>query len=543
MRKICFWMFLAVSSLSAASFADEPLFSGLGTHHRKITTSSKKAQQYFDQGLKFLFAFNHDEAIRSFNEAAKLDPKCAMAYWGIANANGPHINNPIVDEEHAKAANAAITKALEKGMRANETERALINATRKRFLKEAVQDRAMLDVTYADAMREVWKKYPKDADVGALFAEAMMDLRPWDFWKSDYSEQPGTKEIIDTLRSVLEINPLHPQALHLSIHALEASSHPERAKDAADALRDLQPGLGHMVHMPSHIDVRTGSWQKAIKSNEKAIVADAAYRKIRPAQGFYRIYMAHNHHMLAYAAMMTGQSKKALAAIDTMVANMPQEWVKAMAPAVDGYVSMPFEVRIRFGKWDEILGQADYPEYLPISRAIRRAARAIAFAAKGDVVQAQQEQKEFGLAKQKIAKDAVIGLNTATNVFEVAEHLVNGEILLAQKDYDSSIGELEKAVKAEDALRYDEPPDWIQPTRHALGAALLAVRRFDEAAKVYRADLEKLPNNGWSLFGLSEALQSLGDHDGAAKAKKMFEEQWALADMKITTSCLCLTPN
>ncbi|HZU39312.1 MAG TPA: hypothetical protein VFA18_25525, partial [Gemmataceae bacterium] len=340
-----------------ASKPAEPHFSGLGPHYRKITTTSDSTQAYFDQGLAFLFGFNHDEAIRSFEAAVVGDPQCAMAYWGIALANGPHINNPIVDEAHAKAAWTALTKARALANRSTKVEQALIEALGKRYADPQPADRKPLDEAYAKAMEEVRKAYPDDADVGALTAEALMDLRPWDQWTLAGQAQPGTAEVLRILNNVLEHSPRHPLALHLMIHAVEASPHPEKADVAAERLRDLQPALGHMVHMPSHIDVRRGRWHEAIIANEKAIAADAAYRKTVPQQGFYRVYMAHNHHMLAYAAMMVGQSKKATQAIKDMLAGIPEEVIKTSAPMIDGYYAMPYELHLRFGRWDAMLAE------------------------------------------------------------------------------------------------------------------------------------------------------------------------------------------
>ncbi|HSD25716.1 MAG TPA: tetratricopeptide repeat protein, partial [Vicinamibacteria bacterium] len=323
-----------------------PLFEGLGGLSRTVTTSSPEAQRYFDQGLAFLYAFNHDEAIRAFRRAAALDPKCAMAFWGVAIANGPHINNPVVPDDRAKAAWDALASARELVAGGSPVEKALVEAAASRYAWPQPADRKPLEQAYADVMRGVWKEFPRDADVGALYAESLADLRPWDLWMADGRPQPGTEELVATLESVLSLDPKHPLANHLTIHALEASPHPERADAAADALRDLQPGLGHMVHMPSHIDVRRGRWQQAIDANAKAIEADRTYRSRSPKQGFYRLYMAHNHHMLTYGAMMTGQSELALRTIREMVADIPLEFVKENAWA-DGFLAMPLEVLMR----------------------------------------------------------------------------------------------------------------------------------------------------------------------------------------------------
>ena len=524
---------------TAAPRAAVPLFEGLGGRSRKVTTSSPEAQRYFDQGVAFMFAFNHDESIRAFRRASELDPKCAMAFWGIAIANGPHINNPVVPEERAKAAWDALAQAKALAASGTPVERALIDALANRYAWPQPADRKPLEQAYAEAMRTVWKAYPKDADVGALFAESLADLRPWDFWTSDGKPQPGTEELLATLEAVLALDPRHPLGNHLTVHALEASPHAEKAEAAADALRDLQPGLGHLVHMPSHIDVRRGRWQQAIDANAKAMEADRSYKAQAPEQGFYRLYMAHNHHMLTYAAMMTGQSELALRTIREMVADIPLEFVKEN-PWADGFLGMPLEVLMRFGRWDEVLAEPEAPEFAPISRSIRHYARAVAFASKGDVAAAGKEQTAFLEARTRVTKEATFGNNSGSDVLDVAEHLMKGEILYRAGRTEEGIDALREAVAREDKLRYNEPPDWIQPVRHALGAALLSAGRFPEAETVFREDLAKLPGNGWALYGLQRAVQLQEKHEEAAAAEKQFDAAWEKADLKIKSPCLCL---
>ena len=388
-------------------------------------------------------------------------------------------------------------------------------------------------------MRQVWQKYPTDADVGALFAESLMDLRPWDLWTADMQPQPGTPEIVATLEAALTQSPDHPLALHLYIHALEASKHPEKAIAPANRLRNLQPGLGHMVHMPSHIDVRTGQWALAIESNDKAISADRRYRAQSPQQGFYRIYMAHNHHMLAYAAMMRGQSRLAVSAIQEMLETVPAEWVKENAAIADGFAALPIEVLVRFGRWEEILKAPEAPDYLPFTRAMRHCARGIAFAATGKLESAKAEQTAFLAGCELVSKDARVGNNAAHDVLKVAEHLLAGEILVRDDQADAGIAALRLAVQAEDQLRYSEPPDWIHPVRHALGATLLILDKPAEAETIYRDDLVRLPHNGWSLFGLSRALRRQGKAAEADAIAAQFEAVWRDADIKITSSCFC----
>ena len=539
---------LLTLACSVTFSADDPskpvLYAGLGDFGRKITTQSPEAQQYFNQGLCFLYAFNHDEAIRSFEQATKLDPQCPMAWWGIAVANGPHINNPIVSPERAQVAWDALSKARETTAALTAPEKALIAALANRYAHQQPDDRKPLDEAYAAAMRAVYQKNPEDADIGALFAESLMDLRPWDLWTDDGKSQPGTDEIVTTLETVLAQSPNHPLALHLYIHAVEASPHPEKTNAAADRLRDLQPGLGHLVHMPSHIDVRQGRWRESITANQKAIEADRRYREQSPEQGFYNVYMAHNHHMLAYSAMMCGQSKLAISSINEMAAGIPPARLKENAAVADGFTAMPLEVLVRFGHWDEVLAAPEPPEYLPIARAYRHAARGIAHAAKDQLADAKREQTNFLVAAKKVPADARVGNNTAENLLAIAMHLLAGEILYRESAknpalVEPALTELRAAAKIEDTLRYSEPPDWIHPVRHALGATLLKERRPAEAEKVYRDDIARQPNNGWSLYGLAQSLHQQNKHAEAAAIDAQFATVWKDADIQITSSCYC----
>jgi tetratricopeptide (TPR) repeat protein len=529
---------VSVGNLSAK----EPVFEGLGSYSRKITTESPKAERYFNQGLGFYHGFNHGAAIRAFKEAARLDPKCAMAHWAIALANGPHINFPLVPPPAAEEAWKELELARQHAEKASPVEKALIDALGKRYANPQPEDRKPLDEAYAAAMREVWKQYPNDPDVGAFFAEAMMDLRPWDQWTPEGQAQPGTDEILATLDAVLALNQNHPFANHLYIHAVEASRNPERADAAADRLRTLQPGLAHNVHMPSHIDIRRGRWQQAIETNEKAVGADKRYRKIvGPPTGLLPVYAAHNRHMLAYGALMTGQRELAMKHVRAMVAELPPKFVKETPTVADGFVAVPLEVLVRFGRWDAILAEPKkYPEQLPFVRALHHMARATAYAAKGDTAKARKEQAIFLEGAKLVPAETQLGNNYAAPVISLASHMLEGEILVAEGKVDEGVAELQTAVKEEDALKYDEPPAWMIPVRHSLGAVLMKAKRFAEAEQVYRDDLARLPDNGWSLFGLAESLrEQKKSEDEAAAMKAKFQKTWAKADTKITTSCLC----
>ena len=540
-RVLIIWSALTVAGLDLHA-GKEPLYEGLGSYSRKITTDSPEAQRYFDQGQAFLHGFNHNAAIRAFQQASELDPKCAMAHWGIALASGPHINFALVPPRAAELAWKEIGLAKENEQNASPVERALIDALSKRCANPQPEDRSPLDRAYADAMREVWKKFPNDPDAGVLFAEAMMNLRPWDQWTPEGHPNPGTDEILATLDAVLKLNPKHPFANHLYIHAVEASPHPERADAAAARLRDLQPGLAHNVHMPSHIDIRTGRWQEAVETNLKAVAADQRYRKaFGRAKGFLNVYVAHNRHMLAYAAMMTGQRVLAMKHIRAMVAELPEEFLKEDAMTAEGFVAMPLEVMVRFGLWDEILAEPDqYAEYMPFTRAFHHAARAIAYAAKGDTANARKAQSIFIERAKLVPKEDFLGNNSCESILAVMTPMVEGEILIAEGKIESGIEQLSAAIKNEDALKYDEPPGWLIPVRHSLGAVLMKQQRFAEAEQIYRDDLARLPGNGWSLLGLGESLRAQKkNEEEAAKTKAKFENVWAKADLKIDSSCLC----
>ncbi|WP_406693691.1 tetratricopeptide repeat protein [Singulisphaera sp. Ch08] len=525
----------------ARSLQKEPIFEGLGSHGRKITTNSPEAQRYFNQGLAFLYAFNHDEAIRSFRQATELDPACAMAWWGIAMAHGPHINNPVVPEERARAAWNAIVKARSHQNKASVADQALIEATAKRYSETPPEDRKALDQAYATAMGQVWRDHPKDADIGSLYAESLMDLRPWDLWQPNGAPFPGTETVVKTLEETFAIDPNHPLACHLYIHAVEASPHPEKALPAADRLRFLQPGLPHMVHMPSHIDVRLGRWKSAVETNERAVAADRAYRTIRPTQGFYRIYMLHDYHLLAFAALMRGESRKAIRTIDAMLAEIPMEWARENAAIVDGVFAMPLEVRLRFGRWDEVLAAPEPEATFPIARAFRHAARGVSFAATGRIELARGAQKEFRAARTRVPENARFGNNSAPAILDVAEHLLAGELLYREGHEEAAFDALTTAVRAEDALNYDEPPDWILPVRHALGAALMTSGHFERAEAVYREDLKRLPDNGWSLYGLMRALEAQNKDEEAKLVRTRWDAVWKDADVQISSSCFCLS--
>ena len=520
---------------SSTGASTTPLFKGLSTWTHKITTSSPEAQQYFDQGLRFIYGFNHDEATRSFKEAARLDPNCAMAYWGIAFTLGPNYNLPT-DPERAKAAYEATQKAVALAPQVSEKERTYIEAIAKRYVADPSADRKALDLAFADAMREVAKRYPDDLDAATLFAESMMNLRPWDLWTADGEPQPGTEEIVSTLESVLKRNPNHPGAIHYYIHTVEASQKPERAIPYADRLAKVAPGAGHLVHMPSHIYMRVGRYKDANVSNARAAKVDEDYLETHNVQGVYRImYYPHNVHFQWAAASMEGRSKEALKAARKLVAQTPVEFVKQM-PMVEFVPPTLLFGLARFGKWQEILQQPAPPEELQYTLAIWHYVRGLAFAATGQIDDAVRKHAKVTEMAAAMPADRLVGQNSAAALLNVAAKTLQGEIAARRNQTENAIGFLEEAVRLQDALKYEEPPPWYFPVRQSLGAVLLAAGRAADAEQVYRKDLQQNPYNGWSLYGLTQSLRAQKKTRDAAAAEKRFRKAWARADVKLTAS-------
>jgi len=399
-----------------------------------------------------------------------------------------------------------------------------------------------LDGAYAEAMRSVWKDYSTNADVGVLFAEAAMDLHPWDFWTNGIP-QPWTPEILQALRHALRLDLKNPGANHFYVHMMEASPHPEDALAAADRLRRLVPNSSHMVHMPSHIYSRTGRWEAAAESNREAIKVDALYRKAYPRPGLYSMYMAHNLHFLAWVSMMQGRSEAAITAARQMVNEIPEEFLKEYASIADGYLAIVPEVLMRFGRWEEILKEPEPRSDLPLARALWRYTRAAALTALDKREQAQAECAAFAKAKSEVPSDRTMGNNPASQLLEVATLVLEGETKAKERDLTNSIARLEQAARLEDNLRYDEPPDWIQPVRHTLGAVLLRGGRVAEAEDVYREELRRNPENGWGLMGLHDALNRQGKHAEAMKVEKRLRKAWAQADVSPKSTCYCQIPD
>ncbi len=547
----CFAVLLAAVLVAAVLVApacvrspapEAPLFADLGGNvHRKVTTRSATAQRYFDQGLTFVWGFNHEEAIRSFQEVARQDPRCAMAYWGMALAAGPNINNPAMDDSTSKAAFEAVEEAERRSGRATPVEKDLIAALTRRYVYPPPADRKSLDQAYADAMREVWRKYSQDSDVGALFAEALMDLRPWDLWSPEGEPRPETPEVLATIEAVLALAPDHPGGNHYYVHACEASPDPGKALPAADKLRNMVPGAGHLVHMPSHIDIRLGHYDEAIAANERGIAADLAYVNQVGRGGFYTLYRAHNYHFLAYAAMFDGRRELALQAARDMINEVPLELVRSLPNFLDAYLATPYHVMVRFGLWEGLLKEPAPPADLKATTAFWHGTRTVALAALGRVDEATAARAAFEVACAEVPAEYLLGNNPVRSVLDVARPFVEGELEYRKGNVDRAFELLRESVKRDEALRYDEPWGWMEPVSHALGALLLEQGRVAEATAVYRRDLELHPGNGWALHGLAECLRRSGEAAEAAAVEARYKEAWSEADIAIKASCFCRT--
>lgn len=523
-----------------ANRAGAPLFDGMGNHHHEITTSDPDAQRYFDQGLVIDFAFNHAESARSFRAAQALDPNCGMCYWGEALALGPNINvtsngKVVMSDDERTAAFSAIQKAVALKENVSEAERDYIEALAIRYNGDPSTPREPMDEAYANAMRELHAKYPEDDDAASLFAESLMNTMPWDYWLDPENPRPLTVEVLRALETVLDRSPEHPLAIHLYIHAVEASSQPERAETPADNLANLVPGAGHLVHMPSHIYWRVGRYADASEANVKAAAVDEAYIAACNAQGFYpAAYYPHNIHFLWAASSMEGRSAVAIEAARKVAANVRIEMIEEF-PGVEFFNTIPLLALTQFGKWDEVLAEPQPPANLEYSNAIWHYVRATALAQQGNVQAAKSEYEKFGPLRDETD---VVFLDSiyypATMLLSIADALIQGEIAMAEERYDDAIGYFHVAVDTQDELPYTEPPFWYYPTRHSLGKAMLTGGNAAGAESVYRADLEQYPRNGWSLFGLVEALKAQGKD--ASEIQERFDLIWAQADVALTAS-------
>ena len=533
-------LFALVLALSAPAFAQEhadhaapakpksaTLMAGYGNWHHPVSTKNAQAQAFFDQGLRQIYAFNHDEAARSFQRAAELDPKLAMAYWGVAEAVGPNYNDPASQDRFVKA-HDAIAKAETLSADASESDKAYIAALAKRFPADPKSDLRAAAEQYRDAMREVVKHFPDDLDAATLFAEAGMNLHPWGLWRADGMPEEGTQEIIATLESVIRREPNHLGAIHYYIHSVEASNSPERALAGANRLAQLAPAAGHIVHMPAHIYIRTGDYEAAVKTNQKAALADQAYIKTGAAEGIYSMmYYSHNLHFIAMAAAMNGNYLESRRGAQLLAANVGPH-VKDMPP-LEGFMTVPLAVEVRFHKWNEILKAPQPDPAMHTATVFWHFARGLALAGTGKLDEAEAEHKIVAEAEEKTPPDAIFQMpinNKTKDILKIAENVLGAKISLAKNDMDATVNQLRAAVAVQDSLKYDEPQDWFYPVRESLGAVLLKIGDVAGAEEVFRADLERNPRNPRSLFGLEEALKAQEKTYDAGFVRKQFDASW-----------------
>ena len=513
-----------------------PLYTDLGTHTHPITTKSPLAQAYFDQGLRLVYGFNHHEARRAFEQAARLDPDAAMPWWGIAYVLGPNYNLPVDPSVNGDAW-AAVLDAQKRAGYASASEQAYIAAIATRYTAAAPEDRKPLDEAYAAAMGNVSKQFPDDLDAATLHAEALMDLHPWDLWTHEGQPKPGTEEIVTVLESVLRRDPNHPGANHYYIHAVEASYSPERALPSADRLGGIVPGAGHLVHMPAHIYIRTGRYADATDTNVRAVAVDEQYiAEQNPGGPYPMMYYPHNIDFIAAAAAFDGRSVVAIEAADKVSSKIHFEMIDQM-PMLEGFAPRPIFARLRFGKWDQILALPAPPAGLPYATGVWHYARGIAFLRTGKLKPAQAELAALEKVRRAIPPDKLsTQVNKGSVLLAVASNTLAGDIAAKEGRTGQAVKLLTQAVKLQDSLVYMEPADWYYPVRQSLGAVLLQAGRPKEAEAVYREDLAINPENGWSLYGLEQSLRAQKKTAAADAAHARFEKAWARADVTLTSS-------
>ena len=526
---------ISISLTIIASAQDHPMatakpvtmMTGLGDLHHPVSTKIAGAQEFFDQGLRLIYAFNHDEAARSFQQAAALDPKLAMAYWGIAEAVGPNYNDPA-SADRFKQAHEAIQKAVDLGGNASDAERGYILAMAKRFPADPKSDLRKAAEDYRDAMRDVVKNNPDDLDAATLFAESGMNLHPWGLWHRDGTPEDGTEEIVATLESVIKRDPNHLGALHYYIHTVEASNSPERALAAANRLAALAPAAGHIVHMPAHIYIRTGDYAAAVKTNEEAAAVDQAYIKSSGAQGIYpMMYYSHNLHFIAMCSAMTGDYAEARNAAEMLATHVGPS-VKDMPP-LEGFMTIPMAVDVRFHKWDAILAMKEPSPEMKTAVGFWHFARGMALAGKGKVGEAEAEYKIVAEAEKATPPDAIFQMpinNKTKDILKIAENVLGAQVALAKKDNAAAVSMLHEAVTVQDTLLYGEPPDWFFPVRESLGGVLLLSGDAKGAEQVFREDLAKNLRNPRSLFGLHQALKAQDRNSDAWFVEQEFRKSW-----------------
>lgn len=518
-----------------------PLIDGLDVMEFPVTTNDRLAQKYINQGMVLAYGFNHAEAARSFYYATKLDPDCAMAYWGFAYVLGPNYNAGMEPDNYQRAYDA-VQKAKELASKnASQKEKDLINALSKRYVQFPVEDRSELDLEYSNALREVYNKYSYDADVAALYAESIMDMFPFDLWDENGNPRERTNEIVQVVNKALEIDPKHPGAHHFNIHMLEASLHPDGALESAKIFDEgLVPGAGHLIHMPSHVYIRTGDYHKGTLANLRAVVVDSNYVAACNAQGAYPIaYFPHNYHFLAATAALEGNSSLALNASYNVAKHSSTTLMKEPGwGTLQHFYTIPFYISVKFGKWEEILELENEVPSLKYPAAILNYARGMAFLSLGEMEKAKKELYSLEtFAKDESLKEITIwDINTVSVLVQIARNVLKAEILAKEFKYPESISLLREAIEIEDGLNYNEPPDWFFSVRHHLGAIQIEAGLYNDAVSTYKEDLLRLPKNGWALHGLKLAYENLNKQDKVKEVELLRKQSWENADIVLTAS-------
>ena len=522
----------ALAMAAADSAGRTPLYDNLGTYHMAITTRSPVAQRYFDQGLRLTYGFNHDEAIKSYQEGVREDSTCAMCWWGIAYALGPNINVPM-DTAAVRPAYEALQRAMRLAPGSTPRERAYIDALGARYTADPAAPRAPLDSAWARAIGDVARRFPTDEDAATLHAESLMDLRPWNYWNNAGKPRaPSTMQTVAILERVVKRTLDHPGACHFYIHAIEASTFAARAVPCAERLGSLVPGAGHLVHMPSHIYMRLGRWNEAVDDNVHAAHVDQEYVAARHPTGVYPIgYVPHNYHVMWEALSMLGRSEEALTAARTIVDKVPADVVRAIPP-FEYYSPVVLLTLARFSRWDDVLGEPPPAEGLQYTRGIWHYVRGLAYTARGALDSAGAARDSVHAIAAGIPPEATANLNSMQALLQVAERHLAGEMATQRKQTKQAVAELRAGIAVEDELTYDEPTAWPLPLRQQLGGILLRAGRAKEAEQAYREDLERYPNNGWSLHGLAESLKAQGRAKEAEVVEAKFRKAWSRADVK-----------
>lgn len=520
-----------------------PLLEGLDVLNFPITTKNELAQEYFNQGLILSYAFNHAEAARSFYYASKLDPDCAMAYWGYAYVLGPNFNAGMYPENFDPAFDASQKAKSLITEETTEIEKDLILALAERYSQNPPKDRYALDSAYSAAMEKVFQKHPDNADAGALYAESLMDLHPWDIWDQNGGPRIWTADLLSVFDKVFEIDSVHPGAHHLYIHSVEASATPELGLVSADLFdKDLVPGAGHLVHMPAHIYMRTGDYHKGTLSNLRSVKVDSVYLSNCAAQGTYALTLyPHNYHFMSATATMEGNGELAIYAAQKVADHANRQLMKEPGwGTIQHYYTIPYYVHVKFGKWNEVLQITNVDTSLIYPEAIRQYARGMAFSALGNMTKAEEEMHRLKSSAddERLKEVTIWDINSTHDLIQIATRVLEAEILTSKGQYDKSIALLLEAVEIEDALNYQEPPDWFFSVRHQLGDVLVKAGKYDEAIAIYNEDLKKLPLNGWSLSGLKSAYAMKGDSENVESVDKLLQTAWAYASVELDGSVI-----